>query len=279
MKRINFLLAAAFAVFMFSSCQKDSTSTNPIVTSATDDDQVTTAYDDVDAEVDDITSNSGTLMSTAPSPTMAAYADDASSRSVVTAVNDDGSVTKTITYVNWTNPNANNGHVKNGVIVINIVGGPLQAQYSRTVTFQNFTIDDNLIEGTRLIQKIADYQYTVTLTGGKITFADGTTYTREANRTRTWISGMDTPYNIWDDVFSIEGSETGVNRQGETYTHTIVNALQIRRACRWIVAGTMDIVVGDKTATLDYGNGDCDNLATVTINGEIYDIKLRGGKK
>ena len=41
----------------------------------------------------------------------------------------------------------------------------------------------------------------------------------------------------------------------------------------------MDIVVGDKTATLDYGNGDCDNLATVTINGEIYDIKLRGGKK
>lgn len=279
MNRINFLLAAAFAVFMFSSCQKDSTPTNPIVSQATDDDQVTTAYDDVDAEVDDITSNSGTQMSAAATPTMAAYADDASSRSVVTTINDDGSVTKTVTYVNWTNPNANNGHVKNGVIVINIVGGPLQAEYTRTVTFQNFTIDDNLIEGTRVINKISDNQYSVTLTGGKITFTDGTTYTREVNRTRTWVSGMDTPYFIWDDVFTVEGSDSGVNRQGESYTHTIVNPLQIERACRWIVAGTVNIAVGDKTAILDYGTGDCDNLATLTMNDVMYNIKLRGGKR
>lgn len=278
MKRINLLLAAAFAVLMFSSsCQKDSTPTNPIVSSAADDDQVTAVYDDVDSEVDDISSATSGAQLSAPA-TMASYAADASSRSVVTVVNNDGSITKTVTYVNWTNPNANNGHVKNGVIVINIVGGPLQAEYTRTVTFQNFTVDGNLVEGTRVVQKVADYQYTVTLTGGKVTFTDGTTYTREANRTRTWVSGMDTPAFIWDDVFSVEGTETGVNRQGEAYTHTITNALQIKRACRWIVAGTVDMVVGDKTATLDYGTGDCDNLATLTVNGAVYDIKLRGGK-
>ena len=36
------------------------------------------------------------------------------------------------------------------------------------------------------------------------------------------------------------------------------------------------MTVKDKIAVLDYGMGECDNLATITINGEIRDIKLRG---
>ena len=41
------------------------------------------------------------------------------------------------------------------------------------------------------------------------------------------------------------------------------------------VSGIVEIVKNDAKATLDYGNGDCDKLATITINGVSKEIVLR----
>jgi hypothetical protein len=41
------------------------------------------------------------------------------------------------------------------------------------------------------------------------------------------------------------------------------------------VKGIITIVKNDAEATLDYGTGDCDNLATITINGVVKEIVLR----
>jgi len=109
-----------------------------------------------------------------------------------------------------------------------------------------------------------------------VTFEDGTTYTREFTRVNTWTDGFSTPLDIWDDVFAIEGEATGVNRQGNAYTHTITSALVIKNTCRWIVEGIIELKVKDKVAVLDYGMGECDNDATITINGNVREIKLRG---
>ena len=128
------------------------------------------------------------------------------------------------------------------------------------------------------IRKTAEHEYQITLTNGKITFTDGTTYTRTVERTRTWVEGYDTPFYIWDDVYTLEGVATGVNRRGYTYTHQITSALMFKLSCRWLVQGVIDLTVGDKQATIDYGNGDCDNIAYVTVNGKTYEVKLRGGK-
>jgi hypothetical protein len=45
--------------------------------------------------------------------------------------------------------------------------------------------------------------------------------------------------------------------------------------CRWISKGTVKIRVNDTVGLLDYGNGDCDNEATLTVNGTSRTIKLR----
>jgi hypothetical protein len=51
--------------------------------------------------------------------------------------------------------------------------------------------------------------------------------------------------------------------------------LRIELACRFIVSGTIEMRPQDRPVRLlDYGNGDCDNVATVTINGETYTIYL-----
>ncbi len=41
------------------------------------------------------------------------------------------------------------------------------------------------------------------------------------------------------------------------------------------VSGIVNIEKINATATLDYGNGDCDKLATITINGVSKEIILR----
>lgn len=278
MKRTNLLLAASLVVFaiIFTSCKKDettpTTTTDSMVESTQDDDQVTSLYDDVLNESDEVALSGGGALK---APAEFEMLSGSGSRTVETTFDGDWTV-KTVTFVDFINGNSGNGRVKNGKIIIRILGGPLKAQFERIITFDNFTIDSIKIEGEKHVTKIADYQYSVVLTGGKVTFTDGTTYTRELTRTRTWAEGYNTPANIWDDIFTITGSATGVNRKGYTYTHTITNALVIKNACHWIVEGTIEMVANGKTAILDYGDGTCDNLATVTVNGKTTEIKLRG---
>lgn len=273
MKRTNLIFAASLLVFstFLSSCQKTE-ETSPYVESSIEDDQVTALYDDVLNEADEMTS-SGASKSIAQNAAESTTS-GSGTRTFVLSFSGDTTI-KTITYANFINGNNLNGHVKNGKIIIKIIGGPLQAKFERTVTFDNFTIDDNKIEGKKKITKTAEHVFSVVLTGGKITFTDGTFYTRQFTRTRTWVEGYNTA-NIWDDVFTIEGSASGINRKGKEYTHTIVNALVIKNECRWIVEGTVDLTLNGKTATLDYGMGECDNDATLTVEGKSYAIKLKG---
>jgi len=273
MKRISILMLASVAM-LFASCQKDDETTDPMVTTIQEDDLATNYYDDVDSEADELTIDQ-------PARAMASSAMDITTdvgRTVVTVVNADNSITKTITFTNWTNPHGNPNIVKNGIIIINVVGRPSEDTFVRTITFDDFTINGNLIEGTKVITKTGLYQFTVTCENGKITFTDGKTYTRNFTRTRTWVAGFDTPYYVWDDVFEVTGNSYGINRNGNAYTHTIMNPLRIERACRFIVSGTTEVLVNDKTITFDYGDGTCDNLATITYNGQTKEVKLRGGK-
>lgn len=271
MKRTNVIFAASLLVFaiIFASCEKTE-ETNPLIDASMDDDQVTALYDDVLNEADELTTTSQ------PSKSSAEYAmmTGSGSRTHETTFSGDTMI-KTITYVNFINGNSQNGHVKNGVILIKVLGGPLQEQFKRTITFQNFFIDDIQIEGKKQIEKTAEHQYSIMLLGGKTIFPDGTTYTRECTHTRTWAEGYNTPANIWDDSFIIEGNATGINRKGNTYTHNITNPLVIRNTCRWIVEGTIALVVKDQTAEIDYGMGDCDNIATININGKTTEIRIR----
>ena len=61
------------------------------------------------------------------------------------------------------------------------------------------------------------------------------------------------------------------------YTTTIQNPLIKRADCfKYFVQGTIAITnINNKTMTLDYGTGTCDNVATVTVNGHTRTIQLR----
>ncbi len=275
MKRTNLIFAASLLVFatFMTACQKSET-TDPMIESTQDDDKVSALFDDTQNDVDEFTAVTTPAKSSSDSYSSYAMPVGSGSRTDLTTFSGD-TVIHTITFVDFVNGRSVNGHIKNGVIVVKVLGHPVDAKFERIIIMQNFDIDGNKIEGVRHVIKIADYQYSVTLVGGKVTFTDGTTYTHEFTRTRTWTEGYATLGDIWDDIFTVEGVATGVNRKGYAYTHTITNPLVIKNACRWIVEGTIELVCNGKTAILDYGMGECDDQATITVNGNIKDITLR----
>ena len=177
----------------------------------------------------------------------------------------------TIQFIDW---QVGEGRVKNGFIYIWTDGPMLAVGTTRIISFEDFTVDGNLIEGTKTITNLDGLNLSITLEGGKITFTDGTFITREVERNREWILGMETPFFIWDDEFVFTGTCSGVNREGIEYSNTITEPLLKRMSCRWLVAGTIEMQVGETLTILDYGDGECDNLATITVNGETTEITL-----
>ncbi len=179
------------------------------------------------------------------------------------------------------------GRVLSGKIIIVYSERKLMPGASRTVTLENFFIDGVQVEGTRTWTNIAESlednpTFNITLAGGKLTFEDGTAATRDADHTKEWMRA-DNPLN---DEFHVNGSALGSTREGIRYEVEILETLVYKRACRaqrvFIpVSGIKQITHGEDVAVIDFGNGDCDNEVTITLNGETFTktIEPKGKRK
>ncbi|MEK7255799.1 MAG: hypothetical protein AAB316_13700 [Bacteroidota bacterium] len=151
----------------------------------------------------------------------------------------------------------------------------------RTITLVDFSIDEAQIEGTRTLTNLGfdaggNVSFNRTVTGGKITFPNGKVATWEADHTLTQTAGGGTPFVWIDNDFEITGGSSGINRNGKAFTVEITQPLLKRAVCFWASAGEITLTVGDKTASIDYGDGDCDRKAIVTLpNGSTHEILIR----
>ncbi len=167
------------------------------------------------------------------------------------------------------------GNTFAGKIVIEYNQRLYQPGAFRQITFVNFFFNEIGVEGTRRLENTTatdtERQFTVTLTGGKLDFGDGNFVTRDASWVRTWYVG--------EGEVKLSGSASGININGFDYSTTVSpnTPLLFLRACpfRVPVSGIKTLVVGDRQATIDYGDGTCDRKITVTVNGETREITLR----
>ena len=81
--------------------------------------------------------------------------------------------------------------------------------------------------------------------------------------------GSSTPHNLLDDVFSITGSHTVTNAAGKSRVSTITEALEKKVSCENIDMGKIKIEGPNHFAVLDFGDGSCDKIATISIDGNI----------
>lgn len=202
--------------------------------------------------------------------------------SVCATVTNDTTVAPHVLTIDFgtTNCLCKDGRYRRGKIKISYEGHYRETGHTHTITFADYFVDDNQVMGTKTVlnngkNSAGNLVFSVNV-DGKIVKANGAgTITWQATRTREWIEGVLTP--AWnDDVYLITGSSNGTSASGTSFKHTIVKALRKEIGCRHFVSGQLLMQPENKAERLiDYGNGACDNEATVTINGKTFTITLR----
>ena len=178
------------------------------------------------------------------------------------------------------------GHTRHGKMIITYNDRRYVPGAFRSVTFENFSIDDVKVEGTRTITNISEslednLTFNVVVEGGKLTFADETTIERTVDHIRTWMRAN----NPINDEATLEGSASGKRRDGTSYSVEIIEPLLFKRECRPAaalpVSGIKEITWDDSVMTVDFGDGTCDNLVDVTMDGvtETIEVNPRGFRR
>lgn len=83
-----------------------------------------------------------------------------------------------------------------------------------------------------------------------------------------------------DMLKSVADIEADLNLNGDEIEKVITNPLAKIDDCNYIVSGTIEFLQdGELVAVIDYGDGVCDDIATVTKEGETFEISLKKKEK
>lgn len=187
----------------------------------------------------------------------------------------------TITFGTASAPCTFRGRTLKGQIVLTRTIGTTFPK-TMTVTYNDFYINDNKLEGTSTWKRemIGDGatlhpKTTFTMSNMKLTTKVGV-YTRNGDRVREMIAGFSTRLSPTDDIYSTYGTFTTTHPSGAVLTTLIETATPLinKMACNFQqvpmpfpVSGKLKLTKNAHYSTIDYGNGDCDNLAMLSIDG------------
>lgn len=179
-----------------------------------------------------------------------------------------------------------NGHTRYGKIITVYTGRLTVPGKSATTTFDGYKIDSLSIQGKHVITNTSSsnkMQFTVDVTDARIGKPNGNYSEWESHRVTTQIEGNGTPLFPLDDIFSVKGAAHGKVKRGDhlyAWQSEITEPLIKKFTCPWISKGILKVrretlsTTSQWVAVLNYGNGDCDNKATLTINGIEHQITL-----
>ena len=160
-----------------------------------------------------------------------------------------------------------------------------------TTVFDGYTVDSIKVQGTHTITNQGEvisanctrYRWKVEVENSKLTKPNGNYTEWNSSKIITQVEGTCTPLIHLDDIYKIEGGGHGKVKRGDlliAWNSEITDPLVKKFSCRWLVKGAIRIARLNLTtnspwvATINYGNGDCDNKALVTINGVPHNITL-----
>ena len=93
-----------------------------------------------------------------------------------------------------------------------------------------------------------------------------------------WVRAAN-PLN--DDFHILEGSTAwGANVEGVDYSMLVLETIVYKNICKLEgvhipVDGLKQVTKGDRQYTVDFGDGECDNLVTITSGDEVFVLELR----
>lgn len=276
---LGFALVAIVSASVFSSCRKrDKDEKDNDTAAAADQSLASTTVNDMTNIADEAGKGNSTTTSSFRTDESTAIL---SSCSVITF--DTLAAAKTIT-VNFGTNNClcNDNRYRRGGLIISFTGRYRDSLTVITVTPQNYFVNDNQVTGSKTITNKGHNSahhlvYDINANIQIIKANGGGTISWQSTRQREWTAGESTL--IWtDDMYSITGNASGTTSNGNSFNSVITSPLIRNMAfgCRrHFTQGKLEHTPGGKaTRYIDYGNGACDDQATVTINGNVYPITL-----
>lgn len=171
-----------------------------------------------------------------------------------------------------------NDNFLSGIIIMDIDYNNGDNSVNIDYTFDNFYFNNNKVEGEvhkfRIRENENGFPQATINRNIKIIWEDNSFVHIKGERTREWIEGFNN--DLWgDNVFLVTGTWAITHKDGTNRTATVIEPLKRVMACRFLVSGEVEIQKNDNSLTLNYGNGECDDLAEVTIGDVVHEIHLR----
>lgn len=283
--KMKILILSVLLSVVFYSCTKDSETENKVMTA--EDAKVNARLDiagsDISAIVEDqLKPEDGiTLKTTQQTAFTPSCANITRVPDYGTTITPGKTITKTITFDPINGCTLPNGNILKGKIIISFVYQPSATSHTINYQFDNFYHNGVKIVGNKTFTiswgtstaNPNTHAIVVMSMDFTATFPSGNVYHRIGSRTTEIIGGQNTPeYN--DNVYSVTGQwTTNSTTSGWSMTSTITSPLILKLNCSNIVKGIVQFQ-GYGTSTLDFGNGNCDNIAIFTRNGIQYTIIL-----
>jgi hypothetical protein len=165
---------------------------------------------------------------------------------------------------------APNGITRKGKITVVLSDSVRKTNSTAVMTFQDYFVNgfkkEGIITWTNTSQP-GTKSWQRKVENGKITAPSGNYWLHSGIKNVTQTAGVATPNILLDDVFSITGNHTVTNAAGKTRTGTILEALQKKTICENIDKGKVKIEGPSHYAIINFGDGACDKLATISIDG------------
>ncbi|HRK54557.1 MAG TPA: hypothetical protein PK185_11625 [Cyclobacteriaceae bacterium] len=169
------------------------------------------------------------------------------------------------------------GNVRKGKLVIDYSGRRNNPGSFWTVEFEDYFINNISIKGLRTVNNISEngtgvLVFKVDMVNVLLTWPDGKQGKRTVHRIREHHLGDN---NLLDRLI-VYGTAEGNHRNGRGYFIEIIEPLVYTRECKQQgifipVEGVKSIKHGNRQITVDYGDGECDNIVVITnTNGKSW---------
>jgi hypothetical protein len=284
MKTKNLFISSFMAIALFISCESNDKDQNSTATTTSEQVAIDSKIDASIEDLSNIAEDQFSIKQSMTSKSTETIKSMLPACAIVSWTLKDGIFTGTIDF-GTEGCTLENGNILKGKMIISFSGNFTTTEQSITYSFEGFYHNGKKIQGSKTITRSLKstellaavhpvFTCTIDIT---VTFEDGSVYTRTGNRVKEMVEGYDTK-GIWsDNVFLVTGSGATTIPNGNNWSSTIKTPLRFVMACKkpFPVSGTVLKTKNDVEILVDFGTGECDNLATVTTGGVTTTIELK----
>lgn len=190
-----------------------------------------------------------------------------------------GHYPKTLTLDFGTGCTSIDGIKRTGKLIYAFSGPLFTSGTTVSVSFIQYTVNGYGIQGNYAITNNSTQSgisFTTLVTNGILTCPDATNFHYSHNKTYTETAGASTPFDISDDVYSITGNSAFSSSDGSSLVLNVTTPLIRNFTCLNITQGVVAFVYNQGiSGTIDFGDGTCDNTATLKVGTISRTVTLR----